>query len=152
VAPSVHNTQPWHWKVRPDALELWAVAARHLPAADPQARLATISCGTALHHARAPLAALGYEVTVLRLPDPAPPQFLAHISVAGHHPVTAPAMRLYQAIGLRCTDRRPVTGVPVDQAALRQITDAVREHGMNLHVLRRDQVIELAAAASQAQR
>jgi len=151
-APSIHNTQPWHWTVRPAALELWAVPERQLRATDPEGRMATMSCGAALHHARVALAALGYEVTVRYRPDPARPAFLARLSLAGHTPVTARAMRRYQAVGMRHTDRRPVQDVPVRPDALHAVAVAVTEQGAHLHVLRRDQVIELAAAASYAQR
>jgi nitroreductase len=161
-APSIHNTQPWQWRVKPAALEsaaleratleLWAVPGRQLWVGDPEGRLAAISCGAALHHARVALAALGYAVTVQYRPEPAHPTLLARLSVAGRTPVTAEAMRRYQAIGIRHTDRRPVVDVPVDQQALRDIAAAVQDAGAHLHVLRRDQVIELASAASYAQR
>jgi len=49
-APSVHNSQPWHWYARPDRLELRLERGRVLPAGDPRARLAILSCGTAPHH------------------------------------------------------------------------------------------------------
>lgn len=150
-APSIHNTQPWHWRVRPAALDLWAARSRHLPATDPEGRMLTISCGAALHHAQVALDALGYQVTVSPLPDPAHPDHLARVTVPGRGPVTAAALRLYQAIALRHTDRRPVTEHAVSPDALRGISAAVQGLGGHLHVLRRDQVIQLAAAASAAQ-
>jgi hypothetical protein len=150
-APSIHNTQPWRWRVRPGALELWAVRDRQLSATDPEGRMLMVSCGTALHHARVALAAQGYQTPVLRLPDPAHPDHLARITVGGRGPVGAAAMRLYQAIALRHTDRRPVTDLPVAPDTLLGIVTAVQAQGAYLHLLRRDQVIELAAAASYAQ-
>lgn len=150
-APSIHNTQPWHWRIRQGVLELWAVRARQLTATDPEGRMLAISCGTALHHAQVALAAQGYQAHVVQLPDPANPDHLADVTPADHHPVSAAAMRLYQAIALRHTDRRPVTETPVDPEALVALVDAVQAHGAHLHVLRRDQVIQLASAASYAQ-
>src|SRR5690606_32132752 len=61
MAPSVHNTQPWRWRVFPEWLELYADRSRQLGRADPEGRLMTISCGAALHHARVALAAEGWE-------------------------------------------------------------------------------------------
>ena len=49
-APSVHNTQPWRWRIRPDAVELHADWNRHLVATDPDRRDLVLSCGAALHH------------------------------------------------------------------------------------------------------
>jgi nitroreductase len=151
LAPSIHNTQPWRWKIRSGALELWSVPGRQLPVTDPDGRMVTISCGAALHHARLVLAARGYRSTVLTLPDPAHPHHLAQLTVAGHAPVTAETDRAYRAIAHRRTDRRPVADRRVSDAALLSITLAVQAEGMYLHVLRDDQVIELAGAAAYAQ-
>src|SRR3712207_6282351 len=80
-APSVHNTQPWRWTVLPDRLELMLDRDRQLVAADPQGRLAVVSCGAALHHARVALAAEGFEAVIRRLPDPERPDLLAVVHV-----------------------------------------------------------------------
>jgi nitroreductase len=150
-APSIHNTQPWHWRVRPRALELWAARARQV-VTDPVGRLLMVSCGTALNHAVVTLAAQGYVAHVARQPDPARPDHLATITVAEHVQVTPAAVRRYQAIAVRHTDRRPVTDRPVDPDALLALVTAVQSQGAYLHVLSRDQVVELAAAAGRAQR
>src|SRR5262249_18360235 len=63
-APSIHNTQPWHWRVTGDLLELYAEPARQLTTSDPDGRLMVLSCGTALHHARIALAAEGWTFEV----------------------------------------------------------------------------------------
>src|SRR5690349_20755278 len=63
-APSIHNTQPWHWRVSGDVMELSAEPDRQLPTTDPDGRLMVLSCGAALHHARTALAAEGWEYTV----------------------------------------------------------------------------------------
>ena len=36
-APSVHNTQPWLWRVQPDSLHLRAARERQLQLSDPRA-------------------------------------------------------------------------------------------------------------------
>jgi len=149
-APSVHNTQPWRWRVTADALELFAARERQLRVADPEGRLLTISCGTALHHARTALAAEGWPAAVARLPEPADPDHLARVTVGGRAPVTPEAMRLFQTIRLRRTDRRPVSDTPVGREAIDRVERAVRAEGVSLHVLAADQVLALAAAASYA--
>jgi hypothetical protein len=52
LAPSIHNTQPWRWRVDGDVLELYSEPIRQLHESDPGARLMVLSCGVALHHAR----------------------------------------------------------------------------------------------------
>jgi nitroreductase len=105
AAPSIHNTQPWRWQVRPDGLDLYAQRDRQLVATDPDGRMLTISCGTALHHARVALAAEGWQAVVSRLPDSADPDLLARITLGDRAPVSPEAMRLYQTVRLRHTDR-----------------------------------------------
>ena len=162
-APSIHNTQPWRWRVSDKALDLYVVPARQLAITDPDGRLSVLSCGAALHHALVALAAEGQHVDVTRLPDPADPHHLARIvphdgAAAGpgeRGPAHVPdydAVRLVQTVRLRHTDRRPVTDPPVGSDELDKIRAAVRAQGDDLHVLRQDQVVELAAAVSYAQR
>lgn len=150
AAPSVHNTQPWRWRVEPDRLELLAVRDRQLTAADPGGRLLTLSCGIALHHARAALAAEGWAVEVRRLPDPARPDLLATLTGTGRAEAPADAMRLVQCMRVRHTDRRPVSDEAVPPEAVQTIVAAAGAEGARLQPLRPEQVLELAAAASRA--
>ena len=76
LAPSVHNTQPWHFVVRPDLLELHDESDRQLRALDPTGRQLVISCGCALFNARVALSA-DRVVAVDRLPDRTQPDLLA---------------------------------------------------------------------------
>ncbi|MDG4808658.1 nitroreductase [Micromonospora sp. WMMD1120] len=149
-APSVHNTQPWRWRVLPDALELRSVADRQLAASDPDGRLLAISCGTALHHARIALAAQGWRAAVRRLPDPDDSELMARLTDLSRSTADPDAMRLVQCMRIRHTDRRPVSDEPVPTAAIEQITHAVTAEGCRMRVLDRDQVLEVAAAAGQA--
>ncbi|WP_320064779.1 Acg family FMN-binding oxidoreductase [Micromonospora sp. RTGN7] len=149
-APSVHNTQPWRWRVLPDALELRVVRDRQLAATDPEGRLLAVSCGAALHHARVALAAEGWVAVVERLPDPADPELLARLTGLKRTEADPDAMRLVQCMQIRHTDRRPVSDEPVPTAALDDITTAVAAEGARVQILNADQVMELAAAAGHA--
>ena len=124
-APSIHNTQPWRWRVQPDRLELYAERDRQLAATDPDGRLLMLSCGVALHHARLALAAEGLTAQVRRLPDPAEPDLLAVIVPTGRTTATGEAMRLVQTMELRHTDRRPVGDEPVPDGSLAAIGASV---------------------------
>jgi hypothetical protein len=61
-------------------------------------------------------------------------------------------MRLFQAIAVRHTDRRPVSDSPVPAEAVAAVTAAALAEGARLHRLDRDQLLDVAAAASAAQR
>jgi nitroreductase len=150
-APSILNSQPWRWVARDGALELYREHDGQLCATDPDNRLTTLSCGAALHHARTWLAAHGWATEVARLPEPAEPNHLARVTITEQIPVTDEAVRAARAMEVRRTDRRAVTGTPVDEERLRDITEAVEGQGARLHKLSRTGVIELGSATAQAQ-
>jgi len=150
-APSIHNTQPWRWRVQNDTLELYAEFGRQLTNSDPGARLLVLSCGAALHHARVALAAEGWTATVDRLPDPARPELLARLTVTGRIPVTSEAIRLLQTIWVRHTDRRPVANTQVPSATIDTIRARIEAERARLHILRPDDVLDLAVVADRAQ-
>ena len=56
-APSLHNSQPWRWRLDGTTAYLYLDSTRRLPATDPHARELVISCGAALHHLQVALAA-----------------------------------------------------------------------------------------------
>jgi hypothetical protein len=151
AAPSIHNTQPWHWRIHDGVADLFADPRRHLLASDPDRRLLTLSCGMALHHACVALAAEGMSADVDRIPDERDVDHLARVSITGSIPVTAAAMRLAQTAEIRHTDRRPLLDVPVPPVALTALHSAIAGSPVGLDVLDRDQMIELAAATDRAQ-
>ena len=153
-APSIHNTQPWRWRLTGDQMDLYVERSRVLEVTDPDTRLATLSCGAALHHARVSLAAQGWRATATRMPDRSDPDHLARLRVDGPAPtpVEPLTVRRAQTIRLRHSDRRPITGIPVGPDDLAAITTAVEAEGTRLHLLRPEQVLDLAAAADHAQR
>jgi hypothetical protein len=150
-APSLHNSQPWHWFVGPDRLDLRLEPGRRLHAADPDARLAVLSCGAALHHARIHLAAAGQRVEVVRAPAAEDPDLLARLSLAGRAEPDHDAMRLVGAAARRHSDRRGATGAPLDLHRVRSVGHAVRAEGAGLAVLRPRQVFALAEAVELAE-
>jgi hypothetical protein len=58
-APSIHNSQPWQWRLADSSMHLFADTSRLLPATDPDGRDLLLSCGATLHHLRVALAAEG---------------------------------------------------------------------------------------------
>ena len=52
LAPSIHNTQPWRFRLGRHSLEMLADPDRQLRVIDPGGRQLMISCGCALFNAR----------------------------------------------------------------------------------------------------
>lgn len=127
-APSVHNTQPWRWEYDGEALHLYADESRRLRHGDPDGRDLMISCGAALHHAVVAAGALGWDVAVRRLPDPARPEHLASLAF---EPVAPSEMRwaAFEAIHLRRTDRRRPSSSPVPRAQLEALIRCMESRG-----------------------
>lgn len=127
-APSVHNTQPWRWRIDDEAVQLHADWARHLVATDPDRRDLVLSCGAALHHLLVALAARGLEARVDRLPDPDDPGHLATVTLRPGAGIAAdPA--LHRAIDQRRTDRRRMSHRPVPPEHLRLLDEHARRAG-----------------------
>ena len=157
-APSLHNSQPWHWQIGAGVLDLRLEPRRVLAVSDPNARLAVLSCGAALHHARIHLAVEGWRVAIARVPDSDDPDLLARLRVGDVEPGDGDPVppdggdlgRLVRAALRRRTNRRGTPGVPVDRHRVASIRAAVRAQGADLTLLRPHQVVALAGAAERA--
>lgn len=104
-APSLHNSQPWQWRVGTHSVHLYSQPALQLPHADPDGRELLISCGAALHHCAIAFAALGWRAVVHRFPNPAQPDHLASVELHRSSPSDA-EIAMAAAIQRRRTDRR----------------------------------------------
>lgn len=111
-APSVHNSQPWQWRLGDSSIHLYANHDLLLPRTDPDARNLMLSCGAALNHCVVALAALGWQSKVHRLPNPADPQHLASLELH-QYPAAELDVTLAAAIPRRRTDRRYYSAWPV---------------------------------------
>ncbi|WP_051581725.1 Acg family FMN-binding oxidoreductase [Pseudonocardia acaciae] len=145
-APSVHNTQPWRWRIRAGSVELHADWTRHLSWTDPDRRDLLLSCGAALHHLRVALAAQHLAVTVDRFPDPDHEGHLATVTIRPGPGDPAEAA-LFGAIHRRRTDRRRMSRRPVPPRMLRAIAEHARRQGTNLHPITNPDTRERLARA-----
>src|SRR6185503_1573541 len=69
-APSLHNSQPWLFRLADGAIEILADPARSLPAADHGGWATRIACGAATYNARLALTAAGRPPMVQLHPSP----------------------------------------------------------------------------------
>lgn len=130
-APSVHNTQPWRWRIDAASLHLYADADRRLPNTDPDGRDLMLSCGGALHHCVVALAAVGWRSRVTRLPNPADPNHLAAIELSPY-PADSVDIALAAAIPRRRTDRRHYSSWPVPVSDIALMAARAARNGVTL--------------------
>ncbi|MFX0577855.1 Acg family FMN-binding oxidoreductase [Nocardia nepalensis] len=127
-APSIHNTQPWQWRVGDRTVHLYADETRQLSLADPDGRDLLLSCGAALHHFRVAAQSFGWHTVVHRLPNPAEPQHLASIEFSPTTP-TADVVAAARAIERRRTDRRRVTSWEVPPTHIEHLIEVGTAEG-----------------------
>jgi nitroreductase len=156
AAPSMHNTQPWRFRVRDggSVIEQFADPHRQLPCADPSGRAMHIACGAALFNLRLAASAEGRATLIRLLPDPGAPLLLATARFGGPYRAGDSERKLYAAIERRHTNRQPYSDEPVPPAVLAEMAEAARIEGAILHFLDRleaKRILHLVADAESAQ-
>jgi nitroreductase len=114
-APSVHNTQPWLWRVGENGVHLYSNPELQLHSTDPDSRDLMISCGITLNHCVVAFAALGWLAKVHRFPNPADSSHLGAVELEPY-PATEVDIALARAIPRRRTDRRQYSSRAVSDA------------------------------------
>ena len=148
-APSVHNSQPWRWRVVDGSVHLYADPVRQLPRADPTRRAMLLSCGVALQHFTVALSAFGWTTRVNRFPNPADPDHLASIEIC-RGAASAGDIALAAAIPNRRTDRRWFSSWPVPSSDIAALAARAARAGVMLR--RVENTGELATLVTRAVR
>jgi hypothetical protein len=150
-APSVHNSQPWRFRVSPQAIELWCDPRRKLEP-DALGREMLISCGAALFGLRLAVRSLGYGPVVDLLPERSELKLMARVSIGPPVPMNGLERQMLAAVPHRHTHRGPFMPGPLpagllaglqDDALTEGATLALVEPGLPYHRLAR-----IAAAAA----
>ncbi len=116
LAPSVHNTQPWLFRVLDHTVEIYADRSRALPVVDPEDRSLVISCGSCVSLFGSVLDAFGFPFSCSVFPDMSDPDLMARITVSSRpDDVTIDEDQL-KAITSRNTIRRGFQSLPLPTA------------------------------------
>jgi nitroreductase len=152
-APSIHNSQPWRFRVGQDRVDLFADRSRRLPATDVDGRDLLLSCGAALHHLRLALSQR-WQITVRRFPSAENPDHVASVELRSRVPSTG-GSPLLAAVTERRTDRRLFTQWPVPQRFISELVDVAADQGAVLRAVHDPRatrvLLEVVAAAAVAQ-
>jgi nitroreductase len=154
LAPSMHNTQPWRFRVlrASQTVELYTDPARILRYGDVNSRAAHIACGAALFNLRLAVAMAGREPVVRLLPDDGNPMLLAELRLAGRYRPGEEDSGLYAAIPARHTNRQPFSSRPVPQGVLAELVEAASLEGAVLHLPDHDETARLLYLVADAER
>jgi hypothetical protein len=150
-APSVHNSQPWRFRVGPRAVELWADPGRKVEP-DAIGREMLISCGAALFGLRLAVRSLGYGPVVDLLPDPSRLKLLARVSIGPAVPMNGLERQMLAAVPHRHTHRGPFLPGPLPPGLLAGLQDDALTEGATLAIvepgLPYQRLARIAAAAA----
>ncbi|WIM93039.1 nitroreductase family protein [Actinoplanes oblitus] len=150
LAPSLHNSQPWRFRLVDGAVEVYADRRRQLEVLDPDGRELLISVGAAVFTLRLAIRVEGHVTEVSIFPDAGSPDLVARIRPAYARPSSAYATALAEAITARHTNRSPFADAVVPADSLAQLRAAATAEGATLTLadaVRRDVIINLAQAA-----
>jgi hypothetical protein len=133
AAPSIHNTQPWRYRIDPDetTLEVCSVPERSLRYADPRGRALHVPVGAAVFNLRLAVRHAGWEPRVELLPQPGPrPDLLAVVRLWRGRPASPTETRLYDAVWRRHSSRRLGYGPEGPATPRRPVPEVLqRAHG-----------------------
>jgi nitroreductase len=149
-APSVHNTQPWEFKVGTSKIELFADPRRKLRL-DPLGREMLLSCGAALLGLRLAIRSLGYVPEVKLLPDPSQLRLLARVSLRAGPPMDDVERAMLDAVPHRHTHRGPFADGSLPPGLIVALQQEALAEGAALSLVRRPgEYSRLAAIVSRA--
>lgn len=134
LAPSLHNSQPWRFRIGAHGVDVYADPHRQLDVLDPVGRELLISVGAAVFTLRLAIRGAGYLSDHVLFPDAAEPDLVARISLRRPAAPTPAAEALNAAIPHRHTNRWPFAHSVVPADAAEHLADAARREGARLTV------------------
>lgn len=151
AAPSIHNTQPWRFRLDPETLtvEIRAAEYRGLHHIDPTGRVLHLSAGCAVLNLRVAVEHFGWEPVPRLLPRPDEPDLLATVRLEDTARMSSRAS-LYDAVWRRHSSRFPFSERPLPAALLTELAEAAHAEGARLLHLpsgQTDRVLRLTGEA-----
>jgi len=152
AAPSIHNSQPWRFRIRDGGIDVFADWARRLEVIDPTGRELLISVGAAVYNLRLAVHQQGREPVLHLLPDPSHPDLVARVEPGQQATPHESLIVLAAAIPRRHTNRRPFARMVVPASVLEELAAAAQAEGAILSVadpVGRNAILSLVHTADQ---
>jgi hypothetical protein len=150
LAPSVHNTQHWHFRVEGETLVLSRDPPRRLASVDPTGRQQVISCGAALHLAAVDLRMQGFDPTVEEPARPRRDNDLAVLRPVAGHVVSTQDVTAWRAARTRHTQRERFADRAIEPALVAELRAAAEAQGAWVRVVGDEDLPSLAVLLSHA--
>jgi nitroreductase len=135
LAPSLHNSQPWRFRLAGEQVHVLADPARTPPVADASGWAIRIACGAATYNLALALAVAGQPMRVQWRPDPTERHLVATLRPEPPQPPTPWQERLFRAIPNRHSNRRPFRSQPVPPEARIAMMQAAAGEGSWLELV-----------------
>ena len=135
LAPSLHNTQPWHFVVQDNLINVLADRSRQLHVADADARELYISIGCAIENLMIAITYFGLNATVKYFPEANDEVWVASLSFKEAAATASLAdQELFHAITLRHTNRQTYFNKPLNERDVQKLQDCLRESNTTLQL------------------
>ncbi|MEV4536653.1 nitroreductase [Asanoa sp. NPDC049518] len=133
-APSMHNSQPWRFRLSNGAIEVRLDDAR-LPDIPARAWAGRVSCGAAVFNLRMALAVLGKPAVALVQPTERDAVVVARLVPDRPRPASGAERTLYAAIPRRHSNRTPFSTETVPADLRFRLREAARSEGCWLDLI-----------------
>jgi nitroreductase len=136
AAPSMHNTQPWRFRVTGSTIDVHLDRGRALPEADPTGRAQYLSVGAVVFNLRCRAAAMGLLTRFTWLPERRLPDLISRVTVERSlRPLDPTLVVLSEQVGRRHTFRGPMRERHVPSHVLDALRTVAAQEGASLTVL-----------------
>jgi nitroreductase len=149
LAPSLHNSQPWRFRIDGDAVEVYADRSRRLEVLDPSGRELMISVGAAVFTLRAAIRGAGWIPSLSLYPES---DLVARVGLERRADPSPAARDLAAAIARRHTNRRPFSAAVVRAHVVEELCEAAAHEGATLTLAGPASRITITALARTAER
>lgn len=148
-APSAGNNQPWKWLWQGQGLFLFHDKQKSISWSDPFDHLAHVGIGAALQNLILSAQSNGYACNINYFPAGNDALLIAAITFAKATELISPLHnKLYDAVNIRCTNRKKGDGQLIDKKILQNIASAIDHDAEILFAEKRDDINELAEIVS----
>lgn len=155
AAPSLHNSQPWCFRIGEDHVDVYADRTRQLTVLDAGGRELFISVGAALFTLRLAFRAAGCLPVLDLFPSAVSPDLVARVWAGRRAEPTPGVMSLAAAVPRRHTNRYPFADTALPADTVERLVAAAHLEGAALAVaspVGRDAILGMSRAADRSLR